>query len=185
MKYIISFVFLLSLLSFTTPVVLSEDQPIHQTLEERKQENYETRKEMPTLPVSNPAIQDSAVRNAEQNQVIQDTRSPRDEQKPRDRQAVLCDPKFGGSPNDPGCQKPAPTPGPGPVTPPQGGPGPNNPPTTSENPPTSPTGGGSSSSGAAVIGLSNTSGAPFPVTNIFGIICLAKGLILVKKSLLN
>lgn len=176
MKYIISFVFLLSLLSFTAPYAVSEEQPIHPTLEERKLENSETRNQMPELPVNNPAIQESAVRNAEQNQIIQDTRTPRDEQTPRDRQAILCDPKFGGNPDDPGCKKPQPTPPPGGNGGGQGGGGST---TTSEGG----AGGGASAPSAVVIGLPKTSGIPFPITNIIGIICLAKGIILVKKSL--
>lgn len=183
MKYIISLVFLLSLLSFTTPYALSEDNPIHPSLEERKLENYETRSELPPLPENNPAIQESAVRNAEQNQVIQDTRTPRDEETPRDRQAVLCDPKFGGSPNDPGCQKP--TPAPTPYDPGDGGKG-GDKDNDNDNPsPEEGVGGESPSSANVVVGLSKTSGTPFPITNIIGLICLAKGLILVKKSLLN
>jgi hypothetical protein len=179
MKYIISFVLLLSLLPFLSVDARSDD--FHPTLEERKIENFEVRNQMPKLPVNNPSIQESAVRNAEQNQVIQDTRTPRDEQTPRDRQAVLCDPKFGGSPDDPGCQKIQPTP------PPQGGDdgqGGGNVGGESGGESTSTTTSSStSSSGGPVVGLSKTSGVPFPITNIFGIICLAKGLILLKKSL--
>lgn len=184
MKYIISFILLLSLLSFTAPYAVSEEQPIHPTLEERKLQNYETRKELPPLPVNNPALQESEVRSAEQNQVIQDTRTPRDEQTPRDRQAVLCDPKFGGSPNDPGCQKP--TPAPTPYDPGDGGKGGDGDKDkdngTSEN---GGTGGENPASTGVVVGLSKTSGTPFPITSIIGFICLAKGLTLVKKSLLK
>ena len=172
MKYIISFVFLLSLLPFLAVDALSEDSnTVHQTLEERKQQNYDVRHEMPTLAPNNPAIQASP-----------DIRTPRDEQTPRDRQAVLCDPKFGGSPNDPGCQNPAPTPTPGPVTPPQGGPGPSE----GENPPASsaPAGGGAggevSAPSAAVLGLSKTSSGAVPLFNFLGLACLIKGLILLS-----
>lgn len=171
MKYILSFVFLLSLLPFLSVDARSDD--LHPTLQERKIENFDVRSAIPTLEPANPAIQGS------------ETRNPRDEQTPRDRQAVLCDPKFGGDPNDPGCQKPNPTPPPvpGPTTPPQGGPGPQETPSpaTSENPPTTSEGGQ-----GGVIGLSKTSaGGGLPLVNFLGLACLTKGLILVKKSLLK
>lgn len=182
MKYIISLVFLLSLLPFMSVDALSED--VRPSLEERKQQNYETRSQLPPLPVNNPAIQESAVRNAEQNQIIKDTRTPRDEQTPRDRQAVLCDPKFGGSPNDPGCQKP--TPAPTPYDPGDGGKGGDDRDNDNDNPsPEEGVGEESPSSANVVVGLSKTSGTPFPITSIIGLICLAKGLILVKKSRVN
>lgn len=189
MKYIISFVLLLSLLPFLSVDAKSDD--IHPTLEERKLENYETRNQMPQLPANNPAIQESSVRNAEQNQVIQDTRNPRDEQTPRDRQAVLCDPKFGGSPDDPGCQKPKPSPAPGENG---GGQGGGNgggggqgggESTTTSTTSGGGTGGDGKTSGAVVVGLPKTSGSPYPFSNIIGLICLAKGFLLVKKSLLK
>lgn len=172
MKYILSFVFLLSLLPFLSVDARSDD--LHPTLQERKIENFDVRSAIPTLEPANPAIQGSEARN------------PRDEQTPRDRQAVLCDPKFGGDPSDPGCQKPnppTPPPAPGPTTPPQGGPGPQETPSpaTSENPPTT-----SGEGQGGVIGLSKTSaGGGLPLVNFLGLACLTKGLILVKKSLLK
>jgi len=173
MKYIASFIFLISLLPFLTVDARSEG--LHPTIEERKIDNYEVRNAMPTLEPANPTIPGGEARN------------PRDEQTPRDRQAVLCDPKFGGNPSDPGCQKPNPLPTPyDPGDPGNGGgQGGDNSQSGSGSPSSSSSSssGGGSSSGGVVLGLPKTSSQSLPLNVFIGIICLVKGLSLTIKSL--